>query len=106
MEVSGISRRSLAISIHRNVEYADTGWRSRGHDGHISFLRRHLERIDAKLVNIVHDEIVLEVAKQGTERAKEAVEKAMLKGMLAMFPNVSTAGLIEAKSAENWAEAK
>ena len=36
-------------------------------------LQRHLEGIEAKLVNVVHDAIVLEVAEQDTERAKEAI---------------------------------
>jgi DNA polymerase-1 len=72
----------------------------------LAFLERHLQGIDVKLVNVVHDEIVLEVAEQDTARAKEAVERAMVEGMLAVFPNASTAGLVEAKSGKNWAEAK
>ena len=72
----------------------------------LACLERQLEGIDAKLVNVVHDEIVLEVAEQDTEGAKEAVEKAMVEGMLAMFPSASTEGLVETKSGENWAEAK
>jgi DNA polymerase-1 len=69
-------------------------------------LDKYLEGLDAKLVNIVHDEIVLEVAEQDAERAKQAVEKAMVEGMLAMFPNASTVGLVEAKAGANWAEVK
>jgi len=72
----------------------------------LACLERHLEGIDAKLVNVVHDEIVLEVAEKNTERAEEAIEKAMIEGMLAVFPNAGTAALVEARSGENWAEAK
>ena len=69
-------------------------------------LDKYLEGLDAKLVNVVHDEIVLEVAKRDAPRTKQAVEKAMIEGMLAMFPNASTVGLVEAKAGANWAEVK
>ena len=65
-----------------------------------------LRGIDAKPVNIVHDEIVLEVANTDIERAKAALEKAMVDGMLAVFPQASTRNLVESKAGNNWAEAK
>ncbi|MEW5818141.1 MAG: DNA polymerase, partial [Spirochaetota bacterium] len=69
-------------------------------------LSRYIDGIDAKLVNIVHDEIVLEVADPDIDSAKTALEKAMVEGMLAVFPNAGTKNLVEAKSGKNWAEAK
>jgi DNA polymerase-1 len=69
-------------------------------------LQKHFESLDAKLVNVVHDEIVLEVAKRDAPRTEQAVEKAMIEGMLAMFPDASTVGLVEAKAGVNWAEVK
>ena len=72
----------------------------------LSKLEKHFAGLDAKLVNIVHDELVLEVSELEVEQAKKAVEKAMIEGMLEVFPDASTVGLVEAKSGSNWAEAK
>lgn len=72
----------------------------------LALLPRYLNGLDAKLVNIVHDEIALEVADSDLERAKAALEKAMIEGMRVVFPNASTKNLVEAKSGKNWAEAK
>ena len=38
--------------------------------------------------------------------AKTALEKAMVDGMLAVFPDASTKNLVESKAGRNWAEAK
>ncbi len=72
----------------------------------LSRLPKYLKGIDAKLVNIVHDEIVLEVANKDIDCAKEALEKVMVEGMLAVFPLASTRNLVESKAGNNWAEAK
>jgi len=72
----------------------------------LSRLPKCLKGIDAKLVNIVHDEIVLEVDNKDIDRAKAALEKAMVEGMLAVFPHASTRNLVESKAGNNWAEAK
>lgn len=72
----------------------------------LSRLPKCLKGINAKLVNIVHDEIVLEVANKDIDRAKAALEKAMVEGMLAVFPQASTRNLVESKAGNNWAEAK
>ena len=69
-------------------------------------LEKHLERLDAKLVNVVHDEIILEVAEKDAVRAKNAVEKAMIEGMKAIFPDASTLNLVEATVGKNWGDAK
>ena len=66
----------------------------------------YLGDLDAKLVNTVHDEIVLEVVDNDVARAKTALEKAMIEGMLTVFPRASTKNLVESKSGKNWAEAK
>ncbi len=72
----------------------------------LSALHRRLRTIDAKLVNVVHDEIVLEVAADQVTAAKTAVEEAMVEGMLAIFPRATCNGLVEAHAGPNWAEAK
>ena len=72
----------------------------------LAALDRRLKGLDAKLVNVVHDEIVLEVAADQAAAAKTAVEEAMVEGMLSVFPRADCNGLVEAHSGCNWAEAK
>jgi DNA polymerase I-like protein with 3'-5' exonuclease and polymerase domains len=72
----------------------------------LSRLPRYLEGVGARLVNTVHDEIVLEVTNNDVDRAKAALEKAMVEGMLSVFPEASTKNLVEFKAGRNWAEAK
>jgi DNA polymerase-1 len=72
----------------------------------LAALDRRLKGLDAKLVNVVHDEIVLEVAADQAAAAKTAVEEAMVEGMLSVFPRANCNGLVEAHSGANWAEAK
>jgi DNA polymerase-1 len=72
----------------------------------LAALDRRLKGLDAKLVNVVHDEIVLEVAADQAQAAKTAVEAAMVEGMLSVFPRADCNGLVGAHSGCNWAEAK
>jgi DNA polymerase-1 len=69
-------------------------------------LEDHLCGIDAKLVNVIHDELVLEVSRSDASRARAAVEKTMVEGMLAIFPAAGTLNLVQAHVGANWAEAK
>ena len=69
-------------------------------------LQMHLADIDAQLVNIVHDEFVLEVTEADADRATTAVEAAMVEGMLEIFPDASTVSLVDACIGSNWAAAK
>lgn len=74
----------------------------------LCILERFLQDIDARLVNVVHDEIVLEVADQDVEKAKISLSEAMTKGFLNIFPEAGNylIGLVEVKSGYSWAEAK
>ncbi len=72
----------------------------------LTALDRKLEGLDAKLVNVVHDEIVLEVGPQDVGAAKVALEQAMVEGMLAVFAAAVVEGLVDAHAGENWAAAK
>jgi DNA polymerase I-like protein with 3'-5' exonuclease and polymerase domains len=65
-----------------------------------------LEGLDARIVNCVHDEIILEVAEPDVPAAKEALEQAMVQGFLALFPEAPTNGLVTASAGRNWAELK
>ena len=69
-------------------------------------LEKHLKGIDAKLINIVHDEIVLEVASEHSNEAVVALEAAMMEGMLTIFPKASTKNLVDVNTGPSWAEAK
>jgi len=62
--------------------------------------------LDIKLVNIIHDEIVLEVAEEVADQAVHLLEKAMINGMLRVFPEAVTIGLVEAAIGDSWGEAK
>jgi|TARA_B100002003_G_scaffold251677_1_gene296645 DNA polymerase-1 len=66
----------------------------------------YLTGLDAKLVNIIHDEIILEVTELDAGKTTIALEKAMVEGFLALFPNGGIKNLVEIKSVNNWAEAK
>ena len=61
---------------------------------------------NAQLVNIVHDELVVECAPEQAAAVSAAVEAAMTAGFLAIFPRGSTRDLVEAHSGPNWASAK
>ena len=69
-------------------------------------LPERLAGLDAKLVNVVHDELVLEVAESDLDRTRDALEQAMVAGMLAVFPNAPTEGLVDASVGQDWADAK
>ena len=72
----------------------------------LGVLERHLKGINAKLVNTIHDEIVLEAASEHSQKAATALIAAMTEGMLTIFPEASTKNLVDVNSGLNWAEAK
>lgn len=72
----------------------------------LSHLERNLRGLAAQLVNIVHDELVVEASEQEAAAVQRALEEAMVAGMLAIFPTASTRGLVEAHVGPNWAAAK
>jgi DNA polymerase-1 len=45
----------------------------------IDYLQHSLAAYDAKIINLVHDEIVVEVTKDQTEKVKEFIEKDMVR---------------------------
>ncbi len=72
----------------------------------LSLLDEKLAGLDAKLVNVIHDELVLEVAVADAERCRAAVTETMSAGMRAIFPEATIDGLVEAHVGRSWAEAK
>jgi DNA polymerase-1 len=69
-------------------------------------LEDYLTELEAKLVNTIHDELVIEAAEEDQAQVVIAVKKAMVEGMLAIFPEASTKNLVEINKGDNWAEAK
>jgi DNA polymerase-1 len=65
-----------------------------------------VDSLGGRLVNIVHDELVVECAPEQAGAVSAAVEAAMVAGFLAIFPSGSTRDLVEAHSGPNWAKAK
>jgi DNA polymerase-1 len=68
-------------------------------------ITHRLGNLDTKLVNVVHDEIVLETP-TAVQPAAAALERAMVEGFLAVFPGAAVENLVEVKAGANWAEAK
>ena len=65
-----------------------------------------VDSLGGRLVNIVHDELVVECEPEQAGAVSAAVESAMVAGFLAIFPSGSTRDLVEAHSGPNWASAK
>lgn len=61
-----------------------------------------LADLDAGLVNVIHDELVLEVVERDALETKARVEGAMVAGMLDIFPAATISGLVDAKIVPNW----
>ena len=63
---------------------------------------------DCRLVNVIHDEILLEVKEEKVREYAEKATKAMESAFLDVFPNAVPymKGLVEAKTGKNWAETK
>ena len=63
-------------------------------------------RDQIKIINTVHDEILLEVKNYAVIPAIELLEGCMAAGMEDIFPNAVTKNLVEAHAGHSWAEAK
>jgi DNA polymerase I-like protein with 3'-5' exonuclease and polymerase domains len=74
----------------------------------LGILDHKLGTLDAKLVNVVHDELVLEVAEHDAPATRKIVEAAMFEGYLLIFPGGenSVTDLVEAHAGTNWGAAK
>lgn len=59
-----------------------------------------------KIVNCVHDEVLVEVPKDKVAHATKMIEYSMKHGFLQVFPNGITNGIVEAKHGSSWGDAK
>ena len=58
------------------------------------------------LVASVHDELLLEVAEDDAETAREILEQGMTDAFVETFPEAPTVNLVTAKIGRDWQEAK
>jgi DNA polymerase-1 len=58
------------------------------------------------LIASIHDELLLEVAEQDAEGARELLEAAMIEAFAMTFPGAPTHGVAAAKIGRNWADVK
>ena len=74
----------------------------------MTLLETELRALDAALVNVVHDELVVECAEDCTAEVTALLEQCMTDAWLRLFPDYPalTRGLVEAHVGANWAEAK
>ncbi len=68
----------------------------------------HLDGLDARLYNHIHDEIILSVAAVDEVPAMQALAVAMADGFLTIFPEGEglLEGLVEVKAGHSWADVK
>lgn len=71
-------------------------------------IEKALDWTTARIVNTVHDEMILEVREENAEAVARLVESSMIYGFLDVFPGhlAVTKGLVEATIANSWGEAK
>ena len=62
--------------------------------------------LDACLVAVVHDEIVLEAKTADVLSTKKVLEETMVAGMLDIFPGATTTVLVEVRAGKSWADKK
>lgn len=60
----------------------------------------------ARLVNVVHDEVVVESPVEAAHEVRRRVVAAMEGGLSDIFPRAETAGVVAAQVGETWADAK
>jgi len=69
-----------------------------------------LAGLDAKPINLIHDELVIDAAAADVGRAKAALVDSMAAGFAAIFPEAEAAGvlrdLVEAHDGDDWESAK
>jgi DNA polymerase-1 len=62
--------------------------------------------LGAKIVNCVHDEIIVECPEENVGAVSKLVELCMTDGFLAVFPQGITRGIVAVSHGRNWSDAK
>ncbi len=68
--------------------------------------RNKLKDTDAKIVNIVHDEVIIECENTFLPEVSTIIKDAMIESMVQLFPEAPTEGLAEPHWGVTWKEAK
>ena len=58
---------------------------------------------DWKMLNVVHDEVVMEVPSEDAPEAAKLLEQCMIDGYLQIFPQADTTGVVDASWGSSWA---
>ncbi len=93
------------MTVHRFTEAVNFPIQGTGSDMlkmAVVFFGKLKEEIDASIVNLVHDEIIVEVAKGCADKAKEILSESMLRAGKILLKKVPVE--FEAQIVENWAE--
>lgn len=69
-------------------------------------LRRLLQDEEAKIINSVHDEVIVECSEEDAVSIKQCIEACMMWGMKQVFPRATTNGLAVAHICNSWGEGK
>ena len=64
------------------------------------------EKIDARLVGWIHDELIVEAREANVDRVKAVLQSEMEQAFIDIFPAATRNNLIEVKVAANWAAVK
>lgn len=65
-----------------------------------------LAQYDAKLVAVVHDELIVECAEGQTDAVSDVLVDSMARGMCSVFPEMPTTNLVEPAVGGSWADKK
>ncbi len=68
----------------------------------LALFPERLGGLDAKLVNVVHDEVLFEVAEADVSKAVPIIEAVMVEAMQAVFPDCSTRNLVDISVGKDW----
>jgi DNA polymerase-1 len=99
------SEQDLSKKWPRKTVVYNTPVQSLASDGlkqSLVLLWSHLKALDARPVNLVHDEIIIECRKGAAEEMLGILEDCMVRGMERYLKKVPV--LVEAKIADSWAE--
>ena len=72
----------------------------------LTLVDKTLDQSKAKIVNCIHDEIILESFEEYKDEASRILKDSMIAAFSALFPMQTTKSLIEVKTAKNWRNAK
>ena len=72
----------------------------------LTLVDKTLDQSKVKIVNCIHDEIILESLEEYKDEASKILKDSMITAFRAVFPAQTTKSLIEVKTAKNWRNAK